>query len=240
MVKKRMRVLCIGDGVKAKKAVELALRHPRIHFTAVDKNAKDTHRRYLRNLGQKDEPPNLTVKPRTDAVEFLKSKKPGYYGHIYGHFVLSVMRYPERDRLYRQMKRVLESGARFVAVDHASFLRQLRLELGKHGFEVSTRRVTPKELLRLGTDWAEEHASTVIGLRERLESTRYISWLYKLNVRRCSEHFRDGARDQYSRLEGDGATKEAMEAAERIVKDSPKDFSKKPFVVITAKKPRNR
>ena len=98
------RVLELGTGPRAKKAVDLALKHSAAKITAIDHNPNIEHTKYLRSLS-KTKPGNLTIKAKQDALNYLKSEKKNHYDHIYTHFLLQHLSYAKRMAICRRGRR---------------------------------------------------------------------------------------------------------------------------------------
>jgi hypothetical protein len=74
----------IGSGDRAKKIIDLALRHKKTSFVGVDKREKVEYGKYLQVKGLKLKPVNVQVKSRLGVTEFytrtpfisISAKKP--------------------------------------------------------------------------------------------------------------------------------------------------------------------
>ena len=245
MLRRTRVVVGLGEGHRARKTIDLALKHPKTDFISVDLLTGKEHLKYLRKKGLNAKPENLTFKRATDAATFLGSQKPNSLDHLYAHFFLDTVEYSNRQNLFSQLMRTLRPGGSFVAVEVASYQRQLPLELRSHGFRVSKRRISAEELQRLKTDFAEQFATAagegtnlINALLElapdkdsvllRIEKSRH------LVVQEARKHVEFLLREQ----EGGLLSPDAERAAKVILADIPQLFSDRPFVVITAKKSR--
>lgn len=249
MVRKPFRVGELGVGLRAKKLVDLAIKHPFVEFVGVDKEDTILYGKYLRDRGQKIKPANLQVKRKTDAVSFLKSQPNESFSHLYCHFLLQHLGFDERYSLYPQIMRTLKPGTSFAIVDEVIYNNQVLFELKQYGFIVSMKRITAMELLRLGTDNAKRNALSIIEKELMYESLpekfsgaiqHMFGWKDKQELMQwLIAKTKREIRKKLKEMPGNNS-EDAKKAIRRILLHIPDMYSKEPFVVISAKKPKGR
>jgi SAM-dependent methyltransferase len=248
-MKRIRRVAALGDGPEPRKATSIALKHPNKEVVSVDISRKSLFGAYLKKLGLKEKPVNLTHKRGTDAINWLKRQKPSSLGHQYAHFLMQHMSFRKRQQLARQIFRTLVPGGRFVTVEDGHYTTQLKKELKQAGFEIYSREVSAKEVAKIGSNNADMNANHAI---EKIKLFEQVRSLPKAIIRqmgfRDAEAMIENDRHEFNKTleakwkkqEGSNPSKESRSAIRTILSDSKKVYTKKPFVVIWAKKPRSK
>jgi len=254
MVRRSMNVVGLGEGGRGKKAVDLALKHPRHNFVGVDSHPLSYYGEYLKSRGVKEKPRNLTIKRSTGAFEYLASQREASVDHAYAHFLFQHVSHAERQKIYSQLMRTMRPGTRFVTVEEANYITQVPLELRNLGFIVSVKRIGAKELFKLDTDNGERNAKHQLTVQEnrralqehfRIATPSTLAQLRALGMATSAEgaikidmaNFRKTIGEKWARLEGKNPSRDARKAVERILRDVDYVYSDKPFAVITARKP---
>ncbi|VVB75115.1 Uncharacterised protein [uncultured archaeon] len=254
MIRRSLNIVGLGEGLRGKKAVDLALKHPKHIFVGVDSHPLSEYGRYLKSRGVKEKPRNLTIKNSTGAFEYLASQKEASVDHAYAHFLFQHVSYAERQKIYSQLMRTMRPGTRFVTIEEANYITQLPLELRNTGFIVSVKRIGAEELLKLDTDNGEmnaKHHLTVQKNRRALQSlfqNAAPSTLAQLKLMGMAtslegtmkfdmETFRRTIGEKWAMIEGRTPSKDARRAVERILRDVNHVYTDTPWVVITARKP---
>ncbi len=247
--KRTRRVGELGAGIRARKIVKLALRHPKNQFEGVDIYPTSRYGQTLLREGQHTKPANLEVRPNTDALEFLRKKESEYFSHVYAHFVIQKFPFRRRQTLIREIKRSMRPGARFTMVEEVHWAPELKKEFEEAGFQVHVRKIGSEELRKLATDNAEENATDDLKLKaafavlpENLppEIARRTGTKTKSEyARKLIEQLKAITWNNHVQFEPTLADTIALATLQRIVDRIPERFLvQKPFVVITCKKPR--
>jgi len=256
MIKRTKRIADLGSGLRSRKAVDISLnpKHKGVEIEAVDIIPKIFYGEYLKARGVKSKPGTLNVRSRTHLVDFLKSKTSNYFDHLFAHFTLQHMSYADRQRAYAQTMRTLRPGTKFVTIEDVHYSKQLPIELRNAGFKVTVKQLSAKELLGLKTDNADMNANHAMQ-REQME--RELAAYPPEMIRQMSRSKGWGNRDfegvrmhdadqtrkviseKFHRIEGKNSSRDANQALKRILRDVELIYKQKPFVLITATKPRN-
>ncbi|MFA6268953.1 MAG: hypothetical protein WCW13_02475 [archaeon] len=259
MQRKFSRIAGLGEGKRLKKSVDLALRHPRTEVVAIEKAEASQldHFKYLRELGAKTKPNNLTIKSGIAAEKYLAGERPNSFNHLYAHFLTQHLAYSTRQQLFKQAWRTLKPGAKFMVIEFGAHKKTLEIELRNTGFGVSARRITSEELLKLDTDNAYNNAMSSLELKNMVDTLKTLSpiqrtallaritkgkattieELKKLNL----EEVRELHTALFTKYNGPNPPQEAKNSHKLVLQSLKGDLLyEKPFVVITARKPRVR
>lgn len=255
MARRAFKVAGLGEGRRARKAVDLALTHPEAEVTSIDSQKKSIYGRYLLERGERQKPAGLAVLANTDALKFLRSRKRESLDHLYAHFLLQHLSFAQRRALLSEALRVLRKGARLAVVEEMHYASQLGIEMQKAGFRVFQKRMSARELLKLGTDNADMNAATNLerqrmmaqfamlpkGMLERLQpkvakgkKARNVEELKQIDT----QEVREIIRQRIEAREGKKPSPEVRQAIGRILGAVGERYSEKPFVVLWARKPR--
>lgn len=250
-------VVGLGEGPRARKAIDLALKHKKTNFIAVEKLKADklTHFKYLKEKGHIGVPANLTIKSGTGAGKFLSSQKANSFNHVYSHFLLQHVSFSERKQIFAELMRTLKPGARFSTIEDGHYGKAFPLELQRAGFKVTTKMISPEELLRIGTDNADMNARVSM---ERKEFLEFLKTLHPQDFANMSsqlpkspkspedlkridiEKVRKILENKWKGIDGKDMGAEARESMRLALRDLRGRYGEKPFVVITAAKARVR
>ncbi len=241
------RVLELGVGPRARKLVDLSLRHPKHHFIGSEV-VPVNYGLELKERGQHTKPRNLEIRRNTDALSVLRNQDSASISHAFAHFLLQHVSSLQRHVIFAELHRVLEPNARFTTVEDIHYATVLRSELAKVGFVVTVRRIGPEELMHLKTYNADMNAQHVLRIRRLIASIPA-----KIPKSRSKEFRGAKTRDeviQYDiqntqavvrrkleQLEGPNRSREAQAAINQIVGEVPFGYRDKPFAVITVRKP---
>jgi len=145
------KVLEVGCGIGAQKAIATAIKHPGVEIHAVERIAGNEHEIFLKRFGKMNLP-NLKIKKGQSAMTYLrniqeKEKRP-IFDHAYAHWVLSVMNRQSRLDLFREVMKNIKPGAKWAIVDEGFIEEQVANELRETGFRVSVRRISLDELIK--------------------------------------------------------------------------------------------
>lgn len=262
MKRRRMNIVGLGDGLRARKTVDLALRHPEHNFTAVDlhpvsqpfainPNKHPQFGAYLKGKGLREKPSNVTAKFGVSALDYLASQRATMIDHAYGHFLLQHLSYADRQKVYVELLRTLKPGASFAIIEDVLYSTQLPLELRNAGFRVHVRRITPDELQKINTDSADFNVAHIKNLHSLVKDlSHYSPKLLAKIAREQGIHpptmegiiendmnkTREKLRHKFEVKDGRTPSHDARMAHERILNDAKLVYTEKPFVVITARK----
>ncbi|MFA6269224.1 MAG: class I SAM-dependent methyltransferase [archaeon] len=185
MVRKTFKVVGHGDGALAKKAVDLAIRHPHAEVTAVD-ILPTRYAKYLKQLRLNGKPRNLRVVSRTDSGEYLEREKANSIHHQYTHFAPSSMKYYERQKFFAQLFRTTVPGGKVSLVETGGIGVILAKELKKVGFRVSLAYLSPEQVKKIGSPDAEEftgHAKRLEKLAEGIDPKVIEDGLFEMKIK---------------------------------------------------------
>ena len=241
------RVAELGAGLRARKIIKLAIAHPEIEFQSVD-ILPAAYWHYLKQRRLHTKPANVNIRGKTDAIDFLQKQPDQSFFHIYSHFMLQHVNYQKRQKIFSELMRTLYPGGKFTTIEDLLFEKQLVLELEEAGFKVSVRRLTPEQLLNLGSDNSDMNARHSIRIRaEFISELERVPLQFKAEaaerglsaaLKACRNH----VRQKLLKIEGGKSSKEARVAIDRIV-SSVSDIlgnTRPPFVLIYAKKLRKK
>jgi SAM-dependent methyltransferase len=259
MLRRIKRIGGLGEGKRLRKAVDLSLRHKSVEVVAVEKADLNqlAHFDYLREKGQRTKPANLTVKAGIAAEKYLAGEKPNSFDHLYAHFLTQHLAFAKRRELFAQVWRTLKPGTRFVVMDAWAYEKPLAMELRNAGFRVSTKRLTPEEVMRLGADNVDINASRSIETREIMELLQRMPAQQAMNIishatkgkgvtvsdmkRINQQEVREQHDAQFRKYNGPNPPQEALDANKMVMRAiRGEEHYKTPFVIITATKPRVR
>ncbi len=155
MPRRTVKVISHGDGIRVKKAVDLALRSGRanrahLEITAIEKVATE-HEAYLRSKGA-THPPNLKVLSRTNSVDHLRTLADNSIHHQWAHFMPSALDFYTRREFFKQVHRTLAPGKSFVVIESGLAGLEFARELSKAGFKVDFRRITEHEVMKMNLE----------------------------------------------------------------------------------------
>ncbi|MBS3061250.1 MAG: class I SAM-dependent methyltransferase [Candidatus Diapherotrites archaeon] len=241
MVRRVRRVGELGTGLWPSKIVDFALnpRHSKTEFVGVDSLPKVDYGRLLRERGAKEKPTNLTVLSKTDAVAYLLARPANYFSHVYAHFLLQHVGFEVRKKLHAELFRTLQPGARFTTVDEAHYGPQFRSELVAAGFVVKMKRLTPRELLGIGSENSKMNAQAKLDMAKNIRLLRLT--LTAKSFQAALDHDKrvsiQAVRQKLLARKGN-QTPEGRKAVERMLSDPDLMYSEKPFVRLIAMKPR--
>lgn len=249
MPSRQRRIGELGTGIRARKIVKLALRHPKSQFEGVDLFPKSKYAETLLREKQHTKPANLEVRANADALEFLRRKSNEYFTHLYAHFLVQKFPYRRRQALIREIKRTMQPGARFIMVEEAHWAEELTNEFKEGGFQVHTRKIGSEELRKLATDNAEENATDDFKLKAAIAILPEIlpPDIAKRTGVKTKREFVEQQLRQYQEVtwrahlqfEPTTADSHALAVLRRVVERLPQRYLvQKPFVVITCKKPK--
>ncbi|GEM_PF-4119878 len=223
-------VLEIGVGTMAKKLVALAIKHPEVEFTGMDRKRVKYGRELLEH-GLIEKPKNLRIAQRTDALELLKRQRDDYYSHVFTHFVLQHMSHSNRRELYQHVFRTMQPNALFTILEQTPYKTQLEKELRDAGFSVRTKRITTENARTIDS---EHIGYNVKGQR----LAEYLIDKFGLDSQEVREGNDEIIRERMRRIEGTRPTPEVHSAIERMAHAGHFVRGKTPFTLIYAKKPR--
>ncbi len=240
------RAIELGTSLHPSKIISLSKRHPKNSFVGVDPVVAKLEEE-LKSHKLDKKPTNLEIH-QGRAEEFLERQPGDHFSHGYAHFLFQHVKYADRHKILTHMFRSLERGGRFVTVEERHYEAQLKEEMQRCGFRVHVRRITPEELLKLGSPNADMNAKNMIRFHQVAESIPFVI------PRRQQPHYggaktRNEAlyndlrhnisvlRKKWEALEGKDASPEVRRAIERIIGDLTYNNQGKPFCVITATKP---
>jgi phospholipid N-methyltransferase len=249
------RVLEIGSGIGAQKAIATALDHPKVSVTAVELMPGNEHEVLLRRFGTARK--NLRVERGKSVISHLlttwKKEKQPVYDHAYAHWVLSNMPRQVRLNLFRELIKNLRPGAKWAIVDEGFIEAQIPEELTKAGFRVTVKRLglnelikdpplnleevianNPLRLMRIGSGTLANYGNMrrFLAELELLKRTKGEGEALKL-----LKTDRKLLRRRLESNEPRPPQGEDAEAIRKMVRRRGSDLQK-PFVVITATKPR--
>ena len=252
------KILEVGSGIGAQKAIATAIDHPNVVVHAVEQKQGREHEIILRAL-KKQGLQNLKLTRGQSAVTYLrklwKRKKRPVYDHVYAHWVLSVMNRQTRIALFKEIIKNIKPGSKWAIVDEGFIERQIADELRGVGFGVSVRRITldqliknpptsieevstrdPMSLMRIGSGTLANYGlmKHFIGEIETLKRTFGEGHARELITR--DKQLLKQRLESYETGRPTGANAKAIK---RMVRGRGEDLQK-PFVVITATKPRIR
>jgi hypothetical protein len=244
----------LGEGLRARKSIDLAIKHPKNRFFAVDLMQSKEHFGYLREKqGHTRIPGNLTIRNGESAQKFLQTQAKDSLDHVYAHFLLQHVKYSERQEIFRELMRTMRPGAKFVTIEDGHYSKQLPIELRKNGFRVTQKRISAKELAKLRTDNADMNSKAKLGKENllRLVGTMPPEQIAQMarnpNIRSAQalketdiKEVREIIRKKLYEKEGPNAPREAKEAMQLILHSMPEGFTQTPFTIITATKERVR
>lgn len=144
-------VLELGVGKRAKKIVELALRHPRTMFVGVD-NSPVNYKAELRALGEIEMPRNLKIHSNTDAIAFLKEQPQETFSHIYAHNFATALSFEQRQELFAHASKALQNRGRLTLFEPSSNASQLDMELRAANFSTKRKGLSATQVLGLGNE----------------------------------------------------------------------------------------
>lgn len=227
------RVLEIGAGFIPRKALDLALRHPKTTFTVVEKgpiNKKGIAER-LKESG-KNIPSTIELLQSREGTEFLSQQPSDRFSHVYSHFLLNNNTRVQKLKLINQIYRTLRPGGRYFAVEDYSSSLELTRELIALGFQVSFKPLSATDLEKLGTDFSTIHSKLFT------VAFRIYSAASPARQKELIEAMRKSAEHSTLQVEGSPPYRTGtIRSLERILSNI-NDISENMFVVIIAKKPR--
>ena len=250
-------VVGLGEGLRARKAIDLALKHKKTNFIAVEKlkASELSHFKYLKDRGQRMMPSNLTIKTGTGAGKFLSAQKANSLDHVYSHFLLQHVAFAERKQIFGELMRAMKPGARFSTVEDGHYGKAFPLELQRAGFKVTTKRLSPEEVARMGTDNADMNARAPVERKEFIEFLKTLSPQEFANVtmqtgkrpkspedlkRIDIEEVRGILKTKWRAIDGAKAEQGAKDSLRLALRDMRGRYDERPFVRITATKGRAR
>jgi len=250
------KVLEVGCGIGAQKAIAMAIDHPDREIHGVDREPGSQHERLLQLL-RRENLRNLKVTKGKSAVTYLRElwekEKTPIYDHAYAHWVLSTMSRQVRLGLFKELIKNIKPGAKWSIIDEGFIEEQIADELREAGFKVSARRITLNELIKDPPLNIEQIAiSNPLRLLRTGSGTIANYGLMDNFVKEFEELKRrhgEGAalklikrdkqilRQRLENYETEKPTGKDAEAIRRMVMHRGSDLQK-PFVVITAAKPK--
>lgn len=226
------RVIEIGAGVSPRKALSLASRHPKTHFTAVELQ-RISMGHGLRQIKGFQKPANLEVRDQINARRVLERSPANHYSHAYSYFVLENMAWVDRVHVLHQVYRTLQPGATYSVLSAGAYERTFVRELMNAGFKVTTRPLSADKVEKMGSDDTESHAQlvrqgmTFVGYRKANAETKQL----------LEEGAREVIRNWSRKHNGPDASRGAKLAEREALEDVAKTFTRS-FVLLTARKPR--
>jgi hypothetical protein len=182
MRKKTFKVVGHGEGPLAKKAIDLAVKHPKIEITAVEP-LNLTYGKYLKSLKKTQKPSNLNV-VKSGSVEYLSKQKANSIPHQYAHFSPTAMHFYMRRKFFSEVFRTLTPGGKFTIIEGGEGAVFLARELKKNGFIVSLKYLTSNEVRKVASPNAEMFAgqreSEVMKNRASIPSKEMEDLMFKL------------------------------------------------------------
>lgn len=249
MVLRGRRILDIGTGPRAKKGVDLALRHPRSKIVAIDYRSDVAYKKYLKSLGVKSKPKNLIVKRNQEALKYLLKQPSNSFDIFSLHFVLQHQSIERRGQIFKQAMRVLRPGGKMFSLTEHSFFGQEAFELRKNGFKVSVNPLSFEEVLKINTDHTLENIKGgkymgcgAIDLDKVLKAEAI-----KLNIplKEIQKIYSDivilpDLENYIQKREGPLVTQIQKDMGKRVKRDERLRFTDKRYVLLVATKPRVR
>lgn len=231
MVKKTRKMIGHGDGILAKKAVDIALRHKNVEVTSTEA-IKSKYGQYLKMLGLKEKPANLNVKGKTNSAKYLKTLRENSIDHQWAHFSSTSMSYYVRRAFFEEVFRTLKPGRNLTIIDSGMAGQEICNELKRAGFKVSMRRLSPEEILKLKTPDAINFAR-----RTEIDITKN---LFAYNGKIPKQVLRE-LQEGWIKLKTSTEPKinpEVLASIRRVAQQMQKSMSEKPFAKIVAVKTR--
>lgn len=217
---RKRRILELGSGIIPRKIMDLARNHPHTSFVAVEKE-KTISIPQLRNL---------VFHSNTSALSFLRGEKK-HFSHAFVHFTLGNMARVERIRTFEQLFRLLQPGARFVAVEVDDYHHEFKRELERIGFRVTIQRLTPEEIRKMDTIYSEQHYLSTVSAYPMNNLPKAV------REKKFAAH-RDRRRNQMQLAQAGKISRRTRAAIERTLKTIPDYIPERPFIRIIAKRPR--
>lgn len=236
-VRRPRRIAELATGESPKKLLGLAQKHSLSSFVGVDKVYvfKRLLEADLRAKGR-EFPKNLELHGQQDAVEFLRRIERDHFSHVYSHFFLSDVPRRHRLHLFTQLFRTLQPGAKYRTIEFFTLGKEYLSELTAIGFEVGLKFITAKEVRKIGTPASELHGVTQDQLLEAIR--RHPT---KRQSREMAQSYREMIRGFLLSNEKHPSIG-TFRSIERVLSAIPNEFTpemfQRPFVIITAKKPR--
>lgn len=205
---RRVLEIGFGDGQRLFRLSSRG-RMNKLQFLGVDKEVAAPARGQLYS--------NLRLE-QDDAVDFVSRQQPDSHYHVYSLFTLKYIPYRERPKFFYHLKRILEPGRHFVAVEDSEFAPQMREELEKAGFKVTVENLSAMQLEKLDSAHALNRATTMRKFEQILSSLTASEASVKR--RSATKGFVTRVEDLIKRVEGDRPDEKTRKMIKRVLRDA--------------------